>query len=136
MEAELREALFEALEQHRDDVTIVEGVKDKRALERFGFRNVRTLNKALYKVVEELEGVEEVVILTDLDHHGRKLYHYFFHECTKRGIRVKNRLRQLLHFSELRQIEGLPRYLEGGREGGGLQSTPPRSPWLPTARHS
>ncbi len=111
MNQALQEQLFEELDNNREVLTIVEGKNDKRALERYGFRKVRTLNKALYKVVEEIDE-REVLILTDLDSHGRKLYHYFFHECARRGIRVNNRLRQLLHFSELRQIEGLPRYLE------------------------
>ncbi len=110
----MQEQLFDRLDTDRDMLTIVEGKNDKRALERYGFTNVRTLNKALFRVVEEVEATnsEEVIILTDLDAHGKKLYHYFFTECNKRGIKVNNRLRQLLHFSELRQIEGLPRYLE------------------------
>ena len=105
------EQLLDALEENREKLTIVEGKNDRRALERFGFRNVRTLNKPLYQIVEEIDA-EEVLILTDLDAHGRKLYHYFFHECARRGIKVNNQLRQLLHFSEVRQIEGLSRYLE------------------------
>ncbi len=107
----LQEELCDELDNNRNLLTIVEGKNDKRALERFGFRKIRTLNKPLFKIVEEIDE-EEVVILTDLDAHGRKLYSYFFRECARRGIRVNNRLRQLLHFSELRQIEGLPRYLE------------------------
>jgi len=107
----MQEQLYEALDNNRDVLTIVEGKNDKRALERYGFNKVRTLNKALFKVVEEIDE-PEVIILTDLDAHGQKLYHYFFHECGRRGIKVNNRLRQLLHFSELRQIEGLTRYLE------------------------
>jgi 5S rRNA maturation endonuclease (ribonuclease M5) len=110
----LQERLYETMDNSRDCLTIVEGKNDKRALERFGFSNILTLNKALFKVVEEVEAenAEEVIILTDLDAYGKKLYHYFFHECNKRGIKVNNQLRQILHFSELRQIEGLPRYLE------------------------
>lgn len=105
------EQLLEALEEHRDTLTIVEGKNDRRALERLGYQNVVTLNKPLYQVVEGIEA-EEVLILTDLDAHGKKLYQYFFRECTRRGIKVNNRVRQLLHFSDLRQIEGLSRYLE------------------------
>jgi len=100
------------LEENKGRLTIVEGKNDKRALERLGYTNVRLLNKPLFRVVEEIdEG--EVQILTDLDEHGRRLYSYFFRECTRRGVRVNNSVRQLLHFSSLRQIEGLPRYLEG-----------------------
>jgi len=105
------EQLLEALNTNREMLTIVEGKNDRRALESFGFRKVRTLNKALFKVIEEIDE-EEVMILTDLDAHGKQLYHYFFTECTRRKIKINNRVRQLLHFTELRQIEGLVRYME------------------------
>ncbi len=111
MNQAMQEQLMSALEENRERLTIVEGKNDKRALERLGFQNIRTLNKPLYKVVEEIDE-EEVIILTDLDRHGKELYHYFFHECGRRGIRVNNRVRQLLTFTEVRQIEGLANYLE------------------------
>lgn len=111
MNSEEQELLMETLNEYRQHLTIVEGKNDKRALERYGFTNVRTIDRPLYRVVEEIDE-EEIMILTDLDRHGRKLYHYFFRECGRRGVKVNNRLRQLLVFSELRQIEGLPRYLE------------------------
>lgn len=105
------ELLLETLEEHTDTLTIVEGKNDKRALERFGFQNVRTLDRPLYKVVEEIDE-EEVIILTDLDSHGKKLYGYFFRECSRRGIKINNRVRQMLFVTELRQIEGLWRYIQ------------------------
>lgn len=59
---------------------------------------MQTLNKTLYNVVADIDWKEVII---DLDSHSKKLYHYFFHECDKRGIKVNNRLRQLPHFSEL-----------------------------------
>ena len=105
------EQLLDALDANRAIPTIVEGKNDKRALEHFGFSNVRTLDRPLFKVVEEIHS-DEVQLLTDLDAHGRKLYHYFFHECARRGIKVNNQVRQLLYLSDVRQVEGLARYVE------------------------
>lgn len=107
----MHEQLLLALDDNKDLLTIVEGKNDKRSLERLGFRNVRTLNKPLFKVVEEIDQ-DEVNILTDLDSHGKDLYRYFFCECGRRGIKVNNRVRQLLAFTEVKQIEGLANYLE------------------------
>ncbi|RME31529.1 toprim domain-containing protein [Candidatus Woesearchaeota archaeon] len=108
------ERLLEALHEHRSFLTIVEGKNDKRALEGFGFTNVRVLDGPLYRVVESIDE-EEVLILTDLDEHGKQLYRYFYKECGRRGVRVNNRVRQLLTFTTLRQIEGLPRFIERAR---------------------
>lgn len=105
------EELLEALEKHKNSLTIVEGKNDKKALESFGFSNILILDKALFAVVEEINS-KEVMILTDLDAHGKKLYGYFFRECSLRGITVNNQVRDLLHCSQLRQIEGLRRYVE------------------------
>ena len=61
---------------------------------------------------EVAEKVKEVVLLTDLDDEGKKLYHELFVNLQKHGVKVDNRLRELLFKSDLRQIEGLPSYLE------------------------
>ena len=94
-------------------LVIVEGVKDKRALANFGIKRVKTLSRrALYKVVEEVK-VKEVVILTDLDREGKRLYAKLKDNFSQRGVRVDDKFREFL-FKEtkLRQIEGLKRYLE------------------------
>ena len=64
----------------RDNILIVEGKKDKRALYNLGLKNIIAINgKTLSNVVDdvnkELAGKEgsSVVILTDFDHEGRKL---------------------------------------------------------------
>jgi 5S rRNA maturation endonuclease (ribonuclease M5) len=103
--------LYYELEECRRKIIIVEGPKDKRSLEKLGCTNVIHLQKPLFQTVEELQHHEEVLILTDLDEHGRKLYKYFYSELTKRGVRVNNKLRLLIFQTPIRHIEGLATYL-------------------------
>ena len=94
---------------------IVEGKKDRKCLESLGFVQVIEINKRpLYKVVEETAAVHrEVMILTDLDKTGKKLYRYLNSGLQMQGVRVDNSLRNyLFKFTKLRQIEGLRTYLQ------------------------
>lgn len=112
--------LLAVLEETRHVLTIVEGSKDRKALERLGFTNLIEVDGPLYRVVEvvadaaEKNGTVEptVAILTDLDAAGKKLYRYFYHELTRRGIRVDNRARLALFRTDVRQIEGLTGFLD------------------------
>lgn len=92
---------------------LVEGKNDKASLEELGFENVFSIDKmALYRVVEEIvKRTKDVVILTDLDTEGKKLYGYLNSELSQRGVRVHNRLRTFLfRHTKLRQIEGMVNY--------------------------
>jgi 5S rRNA maturation endonuclease (ribonuclease M5) len=114
-----KDKILELLEELKQDniLIIVEGANDKKALEFFGLRNIKTLaNRTLYRVVEEVEAThkdKEVVILTDLDKEGKSLYSILYTDLTQRGIKVNNKFRNFLsNDTKLRQIEGLKRYLE------------------------
>jgi len=90
---------------------IVEGKKDKAALEALGLKNIITLNKPLYKVVEDVK-CKECVILTDLDKKGKQLYGYLSSNLQRFGVKVDNNFRNFLFKkTELRQIEGLRTYI-------------------------
>jgi 5S rRNA maturation endonuclease (ribonuclease M5) len=104
--------LYREIDNVKDTLVLVEGPNDKRSLERLGFQNVVFMNKALFKMVESHQDEEEILILTDLDQHGRGLYKYFYQEFTKRGVRVNNRLRILIMQTPVKHIEGLAHYLE------------------------
>lgn len=106
--------ILQILNKSRKQLIIVEGKNDKKALEKFGCVNVITINKPLYKIIEDIESknISEVIILTDLDSHGKKLYGYFYQEFTKRGIKVNNKLRHVLTYTHLDQIEGLPKFIK------------------------
>jgi len=91
---------------------IVEGKKDEEALRKIGFLGkIMTLKgRPLYKVVESVKE-NEVMILTDLDKEGKRLYSILSKGLRDRGIKIDNRLRELLFKTKLRQIEGIDTYL-------------------------
>jgi 5S rRNA maturation endonuclease (ribonuclease M5) len=108
------EEFLELVEEYKDSFTIVEGKSDKAALKQLGFTNVITLSTALYKIVEQALESEErkVIVLTDLDSEGKKLYSKLKHELGQKGIHIDDKLRNALFKTQLRQIEGLTTYLE------------------------
>ena len=94
---------------------IVEGKKDRIALEGLEIKNIVELNKKpLFQIVEEItEGNKEIIILTDLDKKGKELYGKLSKDFHKFGIKINNELREFLFKNtKLRQIEGLTAYLE------------------------
>ncbi len=93
---------------------LVEGKKDKLALNSLGINNIITINKPLYKLTEEIsEKTKECIILTDLDKEGKKLYHKLKHNLQKQGVIVDNKFREFLFKNtKLSNIEGINSYIE------------------------
>ena len=116
---EAYEKLADLLEHARVAGTpfIVEGKQDAAALRTLGITNVRTLNRALYAIVEAVAARDHTcIVLTDLDAEGRKLYTRIASELRANGVAVDDTIRRFLFKNtELRQIEGFPRYLERWR---------------------
>jgi 5S rRNA maturation endonuclease (ribonuclease M5) len=108
------EAILAELENAKNKLVIVEGKKDVAALEALGVDNVVQLYKdPLYKIIEQVaETNREVLILTDLDREGKKLFGRINRELQRRGVKVDNRLRHLLSKTDLGEIEGLCTFLE------------------------
>ncbi len=93
-------------------LVLVEGKKDKRALNLLGISNVEFLeNRPLFQVIEEIKE-KNIVILTDLDSEGRKLFSKLKTGLERNGIKMHNNIRNYLFRSELRHIEGLASYLQ------------------------
>lgn len=93
---------------------LVEGRKDKEALEAQGVRNIKTVaQKPLFKTVEELaEAKKQVIILTDLDVEGRKYYSYLKHHLQKSGVKVDRKFREFLFKNtNITQIESMKRLI-------------------------
>lgn len=107
------EQIMELLDEikQKNLLVIVEGIKDVRALKSLGITNVISLKKPLFAVVEEVANNKEVVLLTDLDEEGKKLYHELSVNLQKFGVKINNHLRDFLFKTQLRQIEGLASYL-------------------------
>ncbi len=102
--------------RQNDFLVIVEGRKDRIALEQLGLQEIFVLNeggKGLYEKIEEicLKG-RNVVVLTDLDKKGRKLYELLKNEISKRGLRVNNHLRDLLFRMRISHVEGLDSFID------------------------
>ena len=91
---------------------IVEGKKDKAALEKLGINNIFELNKSpLFAVIEEIaDKYNECIILTDLDREGKQLFGKLNSGLSKNGVKVNNTFRNYLFRTKLRQIEGICSY--------------------------
>ncbi len=109
------EQILAALDDIRtkNKLVVVEGIKDKAALSRLEITNVFAINRTpLYKVVEHIADVTaEVVLLTDLDTEGRKLYTSLARDLQKHKIKIDDTLRTILAKTSLKHIEGLDTYL-------------------------
>jgi len=108
---EIIKKIYDAAEKYKHHLVIVEGKKDREALQKLGFDNIVLLNKPLYEVAESVSE-KDVVLLTDLDKKGREIYSKLKKGLDKRGVTVDDTLRNLLFKTELRQIEGLTSYLK------------------------
>ena len=89
---------------------LVEGKKDKEDLNNLGIKNIITLKqKPIYKIVEEIsENSKEVIILTDLDVEGKKLYSRLKSGLQKHGIKIDHEFREFLFKkSKITYIESL-----------------------------
>ena len=96
----------------KEKLVLVEGIKDKRALEQLGISNILTLKKPLYAMIELIVSSEkDCIILLDLDKAGKKLYGKIIPSLKHFGVRVIDEYRNFLFTTKLRQIEGIISYL-------------------------
>ncbi|MBS3165260.1 toprim domain-containing protein [Candidatus Woesearchaeota archaeon] len=96
---------------------VVEGPKDRAALEQFGILDVVTLSREpLHEVVEGISArSKRVVILTDLDKEGKLLYSKLRQGFSRLGVQVDNVFREFLFSTQLSHIEGLATYIRRER---------------------
>ena len=109
---EIKEEFQELVDKaiNSDILVIVEGKKDRNALNNIGIKNIIELSKKpLFKIVEEISDSNgECIILTDLDKKGKELYGKLNSDLQKRRVKVNNKLREFLFKNtKIRQIEGL-----------------------------
>lgn len=111
---------IEEFKKHIDKIkssnilVIVEGKKDRSALEKLGIINIVELSKKpLFQIVEEIAGSnDECIILTDLDKKGKEIYGKLNSSLQRHGVKVNNKFREFLFkHTRIRQIEGISSYL-------------------------
>ena len=85
---------------------IVEGKKDKEALERLGIKNIITFSNSPFFHIEKINE-KEVIILTDLDNSGKKLYSVLRNELQKRGVKIDRKFREFLFNTQISYIESI-----------------------------
>ena len=101
--------------KNSNTLVIVEGKKDKIALQKLGLNNIIELSKKpIFQIVEDIANSnDECVILTDLDKEGKQLYSKLNSNLQKNGVKINNKFREFLFkHTKLRQIEGIDTYLQ------------------------
>ncbi len=108
---ELKE--FLAKLKQTDKLVIVEGVKDKKALEELEVKNIITLSKKpIFQIIEEIsKNHDEIIILTDFDKKGKELYRRLREGLKKQGVKIDTYFREFLLKTKLSHIEGLATYI-------------------------
>ena len=89
---------------------LVEGIKDKLALENLGIKNkiITLTKKPLYQVVEESQQHKQIILLTDFDKEGKKLYTKLNSDLQQHGVQVDNKFREWLQSkTRIKCIENL-----------------------------
>ncbi len=112
---ELKKWIEDLRKASKEKIILVEGIKDKKALEEFGVENIAILKgRALFEVVEGVvESGKGCIILFDLDKKGKQLFGRVNSRLQHFGVKVDNSFREFLFKNtKLRQIEGLVSYLK------------------------
>ena len=108
-----KEIIQKELEKAKNCLIIVEGKKDKQALENLGFKKIFTIHetgKSIYEKIEQIEaiaGKDKICILTDFDKKGKKLYLLLKSELSQRKVRLDNTFRGVLLKLNISHIEGI-----------------------------
>lgn len=108
------------IEKAKGNLIVVEGKKDKSALQHLGFADIFVINetgRSLSETIEDIEGIaaqnkNKVCILTDFDKKGKSLYMALKSKFSERGVKLDNSLRSMLLKMRISHIEGLSSFLE------------------------
>ena len=110
---EVKEVISELSESNK--LIIVEGPKDKKALNEVGVNNyiVCLSKKAIFEVIEDVAKLtDKVVILTDFDKKGKELYGKLNSGLQKHGVKVDHYFREWLQKNtRISHVEGLDKFL-------------------------
>ncbi len=113
--------LLRQIEKAKDHLIIVEGKKDKFALQKFGFSKIFVIHETGKSLGEKIEqifkiaGKDKVCILTDFDKKGKQLYFLLKSKLLEAGVKLDNTLRGFLLKEKISHIEGLSSYFKDGK---------------------
>jgi len=110
---EIKELISELSKSNK--LIIVEGPKDKKALNKLGINNyiVVLTKKPLFEIIENISKItDEVIILTDFDKKGKELYGKLNSGLQKYGVKVDHYFREWLQRNtKLSHVEGFVKFL-------------------------
>lgn len=112
------EEIIEKIKQEERLIILVEGKKDKAALMHLGIKeHIFILNgKDIWNRLEEIANNnkgKEMLILTDFDKEGKKLYGKITKDCERLGMKINKQYREFFQKrTKVSQIEGLDTYIE------------------------
>ncbi|MEM2138941.1 MAG: toprim domain-containing protein [Candidatus Woesearchaeota archaeon] len=112
--------LYEEIQKIKEGnfIIIVEGKKDKNALLNLGLNENKIffLKNDIYgfslEVIKNLKKDDKIIILTDLDKEGIKLYKKIKEILEKEHIKINDNLREIIKKLDIKQIEGLDSYID------------------------
>ncbi len=100
---------LKAISEREGTVIVVEGKRDAQKLQKLGIKNIYQIKgKRFYDILEDLENSSYVVILTDLDKQGEKMFSRLKYILEREGIPTDGRFRQMLKKSGIKHIEDIP----------------------------
>ena len=112
--------LFEHVEKLKTSkkLIIVEGIKDLKALDNLDIFNTIEIKGPLVIFAESIaKDNKDVILLTDLDAEGNKLFKTLNHHFCQMGVRVDYTFRKFLkEKTRLKVIEKLDNYVEKKKE--------------------
>jgi 5S rRNA maturation endonuclease (ribonuclease M5) len=97
---------------------VVEGRRDRAALENLGVKGIilclKGAGESRFHFLDRLDGVRDVILLTDFDREGIELRLWLYQELTRRGIRTDDlawrRIKSLAR-AEAKGVEELPSFI-------------------------
>lgn len=114
----MRSKFLKEFERAKQYLIIVEGKKDKFALQHLGFKRIFVIHQTGKSFGEKIEQIQEIVgrekvcILTDFDKKGKKLYLLLKSKLQELGVRLDNSLRGLLLQERISHIEGIYHFMK------------------------
>lgn len=113
------EEVIEKIKQEIEEeklIILVEGKKDKIALEALDLKSIVLNGKDIWNRLETLSQEQkgkEILILTDFDKEGKKLYGKIVKDCERLGMKINKKYREFFQKrTKLSHVEGLVKYVE------------------------